>query len=76
MRIASARGAFRLAFGSGDYRRDTGSSATPMALAYVRSQLVIASTLGGLPGPIDGPTLGGAPLGPPGRVSPGGPSRA
>ena len=29
-----------------------------MALAYVRSQLVIASTLGGLPGPIDGPTLG------------------
>ena len=30
----------------------------PMALAYVRSQLVIASTLGGLPGPIDGPTLG------------------
>ena len=56
--IARAIGTFRLAFGAGDYRRDTGSSATPMALAYVRSQLVIASTLGGLPGPIDGPTLG------------------
>ncbi len=55
--IARAIGTFRLAFGAGDYRRDTGSSATPMALAYVRSQLVIASTLGGLPGPIDGPTL-------------------
>ena len=50
--IARAIGTFRLAFGAGDYRRDTGSSATPMALAYVRSQLVIASTLGGLPGPI------------------------
>lgn len=49
--IARAIGTFRLAFGAGDYRRDTGSSATPMALAYVRSQLVIASTLGGLPGP-------------------------
>ena len=56
--IARAIGTFRLAFGAGDYRRDTGSYATPMALAYVRSQLVIASTLGGLPGPIDGPTLG------------------
>lgn len=63
--IARAIGTFRLAFGAGDYRRDTGSSATPMALAYVRSQLVIASTLGGLPGPIDGrpsaPTAGTSP---------------
>ena len=33
--IARAIGTFRLAFGAGDYRRDTGSSATPMALAYV-----------------------------------------
>ncbi len=56
--IASAIGTFRIAFGAGDYRRDTGSSDTPMALAYVRSQLVIASTLGGIPGPIDGPSVG------------------
>lgn len=27
-------GAFRLAFGSGDYRRDTGVTGTPLALAY------------------------------------------
>lgn len=57
VKIASAIGTFRLAFGIGDYRRDTGATDDPMALAYVRSQLVIASTLGGLPGPIDGPTL-------------------
>lgn len=58
VKIAGAIGTFRLAFGVGDYRRDTGATDDPMALAYVRSQLVIASTLGGLPGPIDGPTLG------------------
>ncbi|MCU1526915.1 MAG: aldolase [Frondihabitans sp.] len=56
--IASARGAFRLAFGSGDYRRDTGTSADDMAMAYPRSRLVIASRIGNLPGPIDGPTVG------------------
>jgi citrate lyase subunit beta/citryl-CoA lyase len=56
--IASARGAFRLAFGSGDYRRDTGTSADDMAMAYPRSRLVIASRIGNLPGPVDGPTVG------------------
>ncbi|WP_299951702.1 CoA ester lyase [uncultured Modestobacter sp.] len=56
--IAKARGAFRLAFGSGDYRRDTGTSADDLAMAYPRSRLVIASRVGGLPGPIDGPTVG------------------
>ena len=56
--IARARGAFRLAFGSGDYRRDTGTSADDLAMAYPRSRLVIASRIGGLPGPIDGPTVG------------------
>jgi citrate lyase subunit beta/citryl-CoA lyase len=55
--IARARGAFRLAFGSGDYRRDTGTSADDLAMAYPRSRLVIASRLGNLPGPIDGPTV-------------------
>ena len=57
-RIASARGTFRLAFGSGDYRRDTGASADDLAMAYPRSRLVVASRIGTLPGPIDGPTLG------------------
>jgi len=54
--IARARGAFRLAFGSGDYRRDTGTSADDLAMAYPRSRLVVASRIGSLPGPIDGPT--------------------
>jgi citrate lyase subunit beta/citryl-CoA lyase len=56
--IARARGAFRLAFGSGDYRRDTGTSADNLAMAYPRSKLVLASRIGNLPGPIDGPTVG------------------
>jgi len=56
--IASARGTFRLAFGSGDYRRDTGTAMHDMAMAYPRSRLVVASRVGSLPGPIDGPTVG------------------
>ncbi len=56
--IARARGAYRLAFGSGDYRRDTGTSADDLAMAYPRSRLVVASRVGNLPGPIDGPTVG------------------
>ncbi|WP_334172328.1 HpcH/HpaI aldolase/citrate lyase family protein [Sinomonas sp.] len=56
--IAKAQGAFRLAFGSGDFRRDTGMAATPEAMAYPRAKLVVASRVGGLPGPIDGPTVG------------------
>ena len=55
--IASAPGTFRLAFGVGDFRRDTGASDDPMALAYARAKLVVASRVGGLPGAIDGPTL-------------------
>ncbi|PBC46913.1 CoA ester lyase [Rhodococcus sp. ACS1] len=55
--IARARGAFRLAFGSGDYRRDTGTSADDLAMVYPRSRLVVASRVGDLPGPIDGPTV-------------------
>ncbi len=57
MYIARARGTFRLAFGSGDYRRDTGANADDLAMAYPRSRLVVASRVGGLPGPIDGPTV-------------------
>lgn len=56
--IARAPGVFRLAFGVGDFRRDTGASADPMALAFARSALVVASRVGYLPGPIDGPTPG------------------
>ncbi len=56
--IACARGAFRLAFGSGDYRRDTGISVEDIAMAYPRSRLVVASRIGNIPGPIDGPTVG------------------
>jgi citrate lyase subunit beta / citryl-CoA lyase len=55
--IAEARGVFRLAFGSGDYRRDTGTSTDDLAMAYPRSRLVVASRIGNLPGPIDGPTV-------------------
>lgn len=56
--IARANGAFRLAFGSGDFRRDTGMSADAEAMAYPRARLVVASRVGNLPGPIDGPTVG------------------
>ena len=56
--IAKAPGTFRLAFGMGDYRKDTGISNDPMALAYPRSTLVVASRVGELPGPIDGPANG------------------
>lgn len=56
--IARAEGAFRLAFGSGDFRRDTGMSADREAMAYPRARLVVASRCGNLPGPIDGPTVG------------------
>jgi len=55
--IARARGSFRLAFGSGDYRRDTGAENNPLAMAYPRTRLVLASRIGDLPGPIDGPTV-------------------
>jgi citrate lyase subunit beta / citryl-CoA lyase len=52
-----ARSCSRIAFGVGDFRRDTGMSADPAVLAYPRARLVIASRAAGLPAPIDGPTL-------------------
>ena len=54
--IAAAEGAFRLAFGSGDFRRDTGMWSSREAMAYARSRLTVASRAAGLPGAIDGPT--------------------
>ncbi|MBY0442590.1 MAG: CoA ester lyase [Mycobacteriaceae bacterium] len=56
--IASAKGTFRLAFGIGDFRRDTGLGEDPVTLAYVRSRFTIAATAADLPGAIDGPTIG------------------
>jgi citrate lyase subunit beta/citryl-CoA lyase len=47
----------RIAFGVGDFRRDTGMSDDPTVLAYARARLVIASRAARLPAPIDGPTL-------------------
>ena len=55
--IASAQPTFRIAFGSGDFRRDTGAADLAPALSYARGRLVVASRAAGLPGPIDGPTL-------------------
>ncbi|MFZ2261899.1 citrate lyase subunit beta/citryl-CoA lyase [Luteococcus japonicus] len=56
--IAASRHTFRLAFGLGDYRRDTGFDDDPTTLAYTRSQFTIASKAAGLPGAIDGPAVG------------------
>ncbi|GAA4819124.1 HpcH/HpaI aldolase/citrate lyase family protein [Tomitella cavernea] len=55
--IAAVPAVVRLAFGLNDFRRDTGIGGGALALAYVRSQLVLASHLGGCAPPIDGPTM-------------------
>src|SRR6478735_2063818 len=47
-----------IAKAQGDFRRDTGMAATPEAMSYPRAKLVVASRVGNLPGPIDGPTVG------------------
>jgi citrate lyase subunit beta/citryl-CoA lyase len=57
LEVARASATLRLAFGVGDYCRDTGASKDPLALAYPRSRLVVASRAAGLGGPVDGPTL-------------------
>jgi hypothetical protein len=43
------RGTFRLAFGSGDYRRETGTSADELVMAHPRSRLVVATRIGSPP---------------------------
>src|ERR1700754_3170162 len=60
--IAAAKGTFRLAFGIGDFRRDTGFGDDPATLAYTRSRFTIAAKAAGLPSAIDGPTIGANPL--------------
>lgn len=56
--IAAAKGTFRLAFGIGDFRRDTGFGEDPSTLAYARSRFTIAAKAASLPSAIDGPTIG------------------
>ncbi|MFW0794948.1 aldolase/citrate lyase family protein [Gordonia sp. CPCC 205515] len=60
LEIARHPACVRLAFGLGDFRRDTGIADDPVALAYPRTRLTVASRAARLPGPIDGPTLRGA----------------
>ncbi|MBP1818215.1 CoA ester lyase [Mycobacterium sp. OAE908] len=60
--IAAAKGTFRLAFGIGDFRRDTGFGDDPATLAYTRSRFTIAAKAAHLPSAIDGPTIGSNPL--------------
>jgi citrate lyase subunit beta/citryl-CoA lyase len=60
--IAAAKGTFRLAFGIGDFRRDTGFGESPTTLAYARSRFTIAAKAAHLPGAIDGPTVGSSAL--------------
>ncbi len=60
--IAAAKGTFRLAFGIGDFRRDTGFGEEPTTLAYARSRFTIAAKAAHLPGAIDGPTIGSSAL--------------
>ncbi|MDX1872027.1 aldolase/citrate lyase family protein [Mycolicibacterium sp. 120266] len=55
--IARTAACARIAFGLGDFRRDTGMSDDPTVLAYARARLVIASRAARRPAPIDGPTL-------------------
>ena len=60
--IAEAKGTFRLAFGIGDFRRDTGFGESPTTLAYARSRFTIAAKAAHLPSAIDGPTVGSGAL--------------
>ena len=53
--VAKAPGTFRLAFGVNDFRKDVGVGEDPLAMAYARSRMVIASRVGRLPGAVDGP---------------------
>ncbi len=50
-------GTARIAFGTGDFRRDLGIGNDPTALLHARSQLVLMSRGHDLPPPIDGPTV-------------------
>ncbi|MBN9022898.1 MAG: CoA ester lyase [Rhizobiales bacterium] len=53
--IARVPGVAQLAFGPADFCNDVASDDSPEALLLARSTLVLASRLGGLPAPLDGP---------------------
>jgi len=53
--IAAVRGVTQLAFGPADYRNDVGCGDAPEAMLLARSTLVLASRLGGIGAPLDGP---------------------
>jgi len=53
--IAAVPGVTQLAFGPADFRNDIGCDDTPEALLVARSTLVLASRLGGIAAPLDGP---------------------
>lgn len=55
--IAQTPQVVRLAFGVGDFRRDTGIGSSQIALAYTRSQFVVSSRVARVAPPIDGPTI-------------------
>jgi citrate lyase subunit beta/citryl-CoA lyase len=55
--LAACAGVERLAFGSADFQLDMGIEADGEELLFARSQLVLASRLGGCAAPIDGVTL-------------------
>jgi citrate lyase subunit beta/citryl-CoA lyase len=57
--IACATATARIAFGSGDFRRDTAAADTSAALNYARGRLVVTSRAARIAGPIDGPSLSG-----------------
>lgn len=55
--IAAEPATVRLAFGIGDYRRDTGVGRSATALSYPRARLGIASRIAGIAPPVDGPMM-------------------
>lgn len=52
--VAQAPGVQRIAFGSVDYQLDVGCNGSDEALLYARSQIVVASRVARIEGPIDG----------------------
>ena len=57
LEIARARGVGRIAFGSVDFCAETGIGTMGDELNSIRTELVIASAVAGLPAPIEGVTL-------------------
>lgn len=53
--IAAVHGVTQIAFGPADYRNDIGCGDAPEAMLLARSTLVLASRLGGIAAPLDGP---------------------